>query len=469
MRARRTALVALLGLLAVSAFGLNVSLSQIDASRLLLTQRVRLYVSVTDAEGRSVEGLEPEDFQVSESPDGVSFAPVGQIEEFRPRAGATEGVNFLLLLDNSGSMYDTLAGTPTEDPEKMRITQAEQAVRSFLASMTDPRDTVGLATFNTFYRLEIPPIRDKNAVAAALASIQRPRPEQAYTELYWGLTQAVRAFDGLAGRKAIVVLSDGENYPFAEHSGKPSPVLGERIVPYTQPIRDCQEEGISVYAINYSDQKDPNLQAIGLETGGAIFDARNRVALERVYRRIHDQVAGEYLLVYRATMAPADRKYVRVAVSAPGGAQAQATRFYISSTVFGLPLPSLSYLLLVAAALAVALLWLLTRLRLERRRGPAALEVLRTRVGRASTRVLPLSSTKTVIGGGRGADLTIVGSPGVREKHATILYDSKKNTYTVVGSGEVRVNNQPVKTKVLEPGDVIDVGGATIVFDDGEV
>jgi hypothetical protein len=39
----------------------------------------------------------------------------------------------------------------------------------------------------------------------------------------------------------------------------------------------------------------------------------------------------------------------------------------------------------------------------------------------------------------------------------------------VVGSGDLTVNNRPVKTKVLEPGDVIDVGGATIVFDDGEV
>jgi Ca-activated chloride channel family protein len=107
--------------------------------------------------------------------------------------------------------------------------------------------------------------------------------------------------------------------------------------------------------------------------------------------------------------------------------------------------------------------------RLERRKGPAALEVLHTRVGHASTRVLPLGTAKTVIGGGRSADLTIVGAPGLKEQHATVIYDKQKKAYTVVSSGEVRVNNQPVKTRVLEPGDVIDVGGATIVFDDGEV
>jgi pSer/pThr/pTyr-binding forkhead associated (FHA) protein len=36
----------------------------------------------------------------------------------------------------------------------------------------------------------------------------------------------------------------------------------------------------------------------------------------------------------------------------------------------------------------------------------------------------------------------------------------------VVGTGDILVNNQPVKTRTLETGDVIDVGGTTIVFDD---
>jgi hypothetical protein len=38
-----------------------------------------------------------------------------------------------------------------------------------------------------------------------------------------------------------------------------------------------------------------------------------------------------------------------------------------------------------------------------------------------------------------------------------------------VASGDLTVNNRPVKARKLEAGDVIDVGGATIVFDDGEV
>jgi hypothetical protein len=120
----------------------------------------------------------------------------------------------------------------------------------------------------------------------------------------------------------------------------------------------------------------------------------------------------------------------------------------------------------VLAALGV---WLATRLRLESRRGPARLEVLHTRVGSASTRALPLGSAKTVIGGSRKADLTIAGAPGVQGEHATVLFDPKTRSYTIVGGGDITVNNRPVKSRRLEAGDVIDVGGATIVFDDGEV
>jgi Ca-activated chloride channel family protein len=222
-----------------------------------------------------------------------------------------------------------------------------------------------------------------------------------------------------------------------------------------------------VYAVNFGPSKDRNLRDIALETGGQVFDAADRGQLSGVYRRIHEQVAAEYRLTYRAGMQPAERKYVRVRVR-DGGGQAEATRFYFSTTVFGLPLGSLSWLLLVPFVLAGLGVWLATRLRLESRPGPARLQVLHTQVGSASTRALPLGGGKTVIGGSTKADLTIAGAPGMKGEHATVLFDPKTRSYTIVGGGDITVNNQPVKSRRLEPGDVIDVGGATIVFDDGK-
>ena len=176
-------------------------------------------------------------------------------------------------------------------------------------------------------------------------------------------------------------------------------------------------------------------------------------------------MAGEYLLTYRATLIPAEKKYVRATITAPAG-EVSVTRFYFASTVFGLPLSRLTLLLVIPFVLALLLLWGLTLLKLERKEGPARLEVLQTQVGHPVTRVVPLTTAKTVIGGSTKADLTIVGAPQIKEQHATILFDQKTKSYTVVGTGDILVNNQPVKTRVLESGDVIDVGGAVIVFDE---
>jgi Ca-activated chloride channel family protein len=461
-------LVPLFTLAAGAASAITVSLAQIDSSGLLLQQQVNAYVSVTDDHGEPVTGLPRQAFSIAESVDGTHFTNV-PVLTFEPNAGANEGITFLLLIDNSGSMYDAPDSSPTADPARMKITSAKAAVRAFLASMTNPRDKVGLVVFNTRYRVLARPTTDREKIASLLDQIAKPSPSEAYTELYGSLEAGPQEFTGIGGRKAIIVLSDGENYPYFTHSGKPSPEYGRRVFAYTESIKANQEEGATVYGINFGvgQVMDKNLRAIAQQTGGKTFEAARGEDLSGVYQEIRRQVAGEYLVGYRASTSPAEKKYVQVTVSNQG-AENVAQRFYFSSVVFGLPLPGLSPLLVIPFILACALLWLLTLVRLERKPGPARLEVLQTRVGHPMTRVVPLSGSKTVIGGSSSADLTIAGAPQVKQEHATILYDPKDKSYTVVGSGEITVNNQPVKTRKLEPGDVLDVGGATIVFDDSK-
>jgi Ca-activated chloride channel homolog len=447
----------------------TVSLAQLDASRLLVSQRVDAYVSVTDEAGAPLPGLPRDAFRVAESADGQAFTPVQSIITFQPGAGAANGIAFLLLLDNSGSMYDTMDGRKTTDPAQMRVTHAKDAVRTFLASMTNPRDRVGLVSFNTLFTLLSPPAGQREKIGDLLGRIERPAPDLAYTELYASVDLAARAFAGIGGRKAIIVLSDGENFPYLQYSGKEHPVFKRRVFRYTEAIQACQEEGVTVYGINFGtgSQPDQNLLAVTRETGGRLFSAQNRDELAGVYEQIHRQVAQEYLVGYRATIDPAEKRYVRVVVSTPAG-PAEATRFYFAGTVFGLPLAQLSALLIIPFLIAIALLWLLATLKLERKPGPARLEILQTRIGHPMTRAISLGSAKTVIGSSRKADLTIAGAPQMREQHATILKDPKDSSYTIAGPGDIMVNNQPVTTRRLESGDVIDVGGSTIVFENGE-
>ncbi|HET6486552.1 MAG TPA: VWA domain-containing protein, partial [Spirochaetia bacterium] len=158
------------------AVAITVSLSQLDSSSLLATQSVNAYVSVTDDAGEPVTTLPQSAFRILESPDGATFGPPRAITGFTPNAGASQGITFLLLIDNSGSMYDTLDGKPTTALQAMRVTLAKAAVRSFLASMTSPYDRVGLVAFNTNYHVLTGATTSRDRLSSLLEGITRPVP-----------------------------------------------------------------------------------------------------------------------------------------------------------------------------------------------------------------------------------------------------------------------------------------------------
>lgn len=190
-------LVLILALAGGAADALTVSLAQIDTSGLLLRQTVNAYVSVTDDAGEPVTDLPQGTFGLSESADGEHYTTV-PLQRFEAKAGSSEGITFLLMIDNSGSMYDTPNATPTKDPAKMKITRAKEAIRAFLASMTSPKDRVGLVVFNTRYRLLARPSADKEHIASLLDQIQKPVPDEAYTELYTSLKAGSEEFTAWA-------------------------------------------------------------------------------------------------------------------------------------------------------------------------------------------------------------------------------------------------------------------------------
>ena len=141
----RVVLLLLLFAHAIVATAQSITITQVDPSSLLLSQTVDLYLNPS---GRM--DLDRESLRVAESADGAAFKEV-RVVEVRAGANRIDGLTFLLLIDNSGSMYDTLSGEETEDARLMRITGAESAVRSFLSAVSNPNDAVGIVAFNTRY------------------------------------------------------------------------------------------------------------------------------------------------------------------------------------------------------------------------------------------------------------------------------------------------------------------------------
>ncbi len=446
----------------------SLTISQIDSSSLLLSQNVDLYLSVNDRQGNSIAGLEKENFTVYESADGREYTEISAIVELAEQPNKDQGIHILLLIDNSGSMYDTLEGNPARERENMRITHAKAAIRQFINRSFNPRDVISLASFNTDLTLHSEALKDPSDLEGLLETIRRPESEQAYTELYHSLDDSVYRMAGYRGRKVVVVLSDGENYPYYEHTGTPHSEYGTELLEPEEVADSFQREGVTLYAIHFGIERDRNLGEMALNTGGNFYDAGNEEELATVYRDIKQKIENEYRLTYRAGMIPTDRKYVRVEFE-KGRQQAEAERYYYAGTLFGVPFepyPSL-ILLLIAAALLLWLLLLLLRYRKLQK--TAALEVLqpgyRTKV---SSSTIPLTQGKTVIGGGERADLTISGLPSLRPEHATIMYDEKSGDYTLAGEGNITVNNRKVRGSVkLSDGDVVNIEGTTIVFDSG--
>ncbi|OHD19067.1 MAG: hypothetical protein A2087_14710 [Spirochaetes bacterium GWD1_61_31] len=443
----------------------SLLVTQVDASRLLATQTVRLYVdapAIADP-ARLQAGL-----SVSESADGTTWLerPILSVARDRNR---DEGISFFFLLDNSGSMWDNLAGQATDDPASQRIAHARQAIETFLTSVSEV-DRVGMAIFNSRYWQVQACAPTVAGISRALQEIGRPEAEDAYTELYGSADLALRGFGESGRRKVLIVLSDGENYPYFTHRHEASPQFGETLALPDELAETASLEGISLYSVRLGPERDDAIGRVASSSGGRVFDAANRADMESIYHEIRRRVLAEYTVSYRAAMLAGGKRHVRLvwrpAAGQTAGAPAgQAERFYFAGNILGASgwqpawYHPLFFILPLLAILALILF------RLEKESDRAGLRLLYGFKG-MSTKIFNLDSPQTIIGGAANADITIAGNPSLAGQHATILFDDKAGTYTVVGGGELTVNNQTVIKKKLEPGDVINMAGTVVVFDD---
>lgn len=446
-------------------FSAEISISQINPGRLLTRQQIELYLSVLDSSGIPIDNLGSQDFEILESEDGSTFTPV-PITGFSAHA-LDQGINFFLLIDNSGSMYETMEGERTNDSRLMRMTYAKDALRIFLRSMDDSRDRVQLASFNTRFHLHSDMISNPAELLTAVNRIERPEPGtgEGWTENYYSIQEAVSYLADLPGRNVLIMLSDGENFPYMEGAGEPHPEFGERIYTLDESIESLQRSGISLFAIRLGDDLDVSLPDLTRESGGRLFDTRNADELAQIYLDIRDQVLREYRLTYRAAMIPSEKRIVKARYTGSRPA-VEAQRTYFAGTLFGIPGALHPLALIIPFLLAVLGLFGLSKINLLNKRSTANLEVLNP--GSGST-VMEITQTKTVIGSADSDDITLVNAPSAKPSHATVIYNENDNSYTIESENPVKVNNQKTTERKLEAGDVINVGGTMVVFDDAVI
>jgi len=243
---------------------------------------VELYASVVDGAGHPVTGLAAEDFRVRE--DGT-VQPIRRFDTPLRLA-----INVTLLMDVSGSM-------------RGRVRLASKSARRFFDTVLTPRDLASLVVFNHDVRRAVPFTADVATLRHGAGGFRA----WGTTRLHDALIYALHGFAGLEGKRALVLLSDGQDvdsdYRFKQ-------------------VREAAiRSGVALYpimlALDHEETRN-QLRKLAEVTGGRYFSIQSVNELDDVYRQIEEDLRAQYLLVYEAPPGGGELRRVSVEVLREG-------------------------------------------------------------------------------------------------------------------------------------------------------
>ncbi len=246
---------------------------------------VELFTTVSDKKGQPVEGLTAEDFTVHEEGERQALHRFELVQDLSIHAG--------VILDASTSMQEELE-------------EAVAGALEFFDGVIQPKDRAAVVVFNDEPVLKVPFTNSLEVLTEGLEDVE----SEGETVLYDTLVYALHYFAGIRGKRALVLLSDGEDsassYSFAET------------------LEFAQRSGVAIYTIALGlDRRQVEsrnvLQRLARETGGGFFSIASARELEKIYAAIERELRSQYLLAYQSTHeVGGDFRRVEVDVAADG-------------------------------------------------------------------------------------------------------------------------------------------------------
>jgi VWFA-related protein len=230
---------------------------------------VLVEAGVYDKQGRMVRGMSSSDFVLEE--DGVRQTPDMVAQETIP-------TTFALLVDSSQSMW--------------RNMDFVRAAAGKLAAYLRPKDHLLVAPFSRQLRAVTGPTQNRQTIAEAVGAIDA----QGGTAMRDSMIEIARRFEGLGGRRVIVLITDA----YDEHSRSS----------LAEAVAAVKEAGATVYTVGIggvagiSMRGHDELKAIAAGTGGRSFFPTRPNELPNVY----DVLASDAQLRYLITYTPANQK-----------------------------------------------------------------------------------------------------------------------------------------------------------------
>ncbi len=250
---------------------------------------IELPITVLDRGGNPVEDLTQDDFTVFEDKVEQTISHFSLHRDLPVRMG--------MVIDTSGSMEETL---PT----------VQRVVMGFLRDLLRPRDRAFIETFSDRPDLLAGFTADFSTIENALLALYPDRATALYDAIIMGLFQ----FSGITGRRAMVVLTDGDDT--ASKNG------------FDEALGYAQRMGVTIYTIGVSIPSTKvatrwQINKLASATGGRAFFVSEKSGLDRIYAEINRELRTQYLLAFtsksekpldelRKIKVKVDRKGVKV-------------------------------------------------------------------------------------------------------------------------------------------------------------
>jgi VWFA-related protein len=254
---------------------------------------VEVYGTVTDSRGRYVDNLTADQFTLLDQ-----RAPQS-ITAFEPQSNE---VSCVLLLDTTGSMLFSLPAL-------------KNAALRLIAELR-PEDSVAVYNFSNNITELQPFTTDKSSAKKAVLGTRAFGD----TALYDALARVGQDLAGRAGKKVIVLFTDGKD--------NASTLNAESA------IQRAKAAGVPVYTIAQGEaigQKDllEQLQSISKATGGVAFVVEKPSEIGRVFDKVSEDLAHGYLLSFQAPPSEnPDWRAIQVGIAGSRGLKVRARDGY---------------------------------------------------------------------------------------------------------------------------------------------
>jgi Ca-activated chloride channel family protein len=250
---------------------------------------VEVYASVTGPDGGAITDLSEGDFEVLED---------GAPQRIQAFAQGEFPVSIALAIDRSFSM----SGPP------LRL--AREAARVFLSGLRRDDEALVVAVGSEIEALgELS--RDRAQQQAALDALV----PWGSTRLHDAILDVVDRVSGGRGRRAVLVLSDGQD--------RSSRATADDV------IDRVRRSDVLVYGITLATQPSPLFAELARVSGGRDFHVTTPQQLRGVFEAVGRELRSQYLIGYARPGGPPGWRRIEVRVSRPG-ARVRARSGYVA-------------------------------------------------------------------------------------------------------------------------------------------